>query len=372
MMRYIASDIKNSIFQDIYDRLDESNFLDDVEITEGGRLSFKYKKNSIIGIGFKKSSGDQKSKLKSLAGFNCVLVEEADETGEDDFMQLDDSLRTAKSDILVILQLNPPDKNHWIIRRWFNLVDVGIPGFYQAVQKESTKHNTVVIQTTYRQNIANLNPSSVQNYEAYRESRPDYYWNMIRGLISEGKRGRIFKHWKPMSVADFEALPYQSVYGLDFGFHPDPAALIEIKYHNRTVWARQLIYKTGLTNPRLAAEFERLELDPNVPIYADSQENKSIQELQDLGWNVLPADKGPGSVNARYDFFQSAEVYYTEDSVVEGEKGPMGLAIEVQDHCWKLDRNKEPTGVPEDKNNHAIDALHYGVMTDRNQGYIGF
>ncbi len=134
MMRYIASDIRNSVFQDIFDRLEESGFIDDpdLEISEGGRLAFKYKKNSIIGIGFKKSSGDQKSKLKSLAGFNCVLIEEADEIGEDEFMQLDDSLRTAKSDILVILQLNPPDKNHWIIKRWFNLVDVGIPGFYKA------------------------------------------------------------------------------------------------------------------------------------------------------------------------------------------------------------------------------------------------
>lgn len=366
MMRYIASDIRNSVFQDIYDRLEESNFIDDpdLDITEGGRLAFRYKKNSIIGIGFKKSSGDQKSKLKSLAGFNCVQIEEADEIGEDEFMQLDDSLRTAKSDILVILQLNPPDKNHWIIKRWFNLVDVGIPGFYKAEQKESTKHNTIVIQTTYRQNVENLNATSIQNYEEYRTLRPDYYWNMIRGLISEGKRGRIFKHWKPMPAADFDALPHPSIYGLDFGFHPDPAALVELKYHNRTVWCKQRIYQTGLTNPGLAAEFERLGIDPNAPIYADSAESKSIQELQDFGWNVLPADKGPGSVNVRYDFFQDAEVYYTEDSP--------DIAREVQDHCWKLDRNKEPTGTPEDKNNHSIDAIHYGVMTDRNQAYVGF
>ena len=54
----------------------------------------------------------------------------ADEIPEEDFTQLDDSLRTLKGDILVILLLNPPAKDHWIIKRWFDLLPSGTKDFY--------------------------------------------------------------------------------------------------------------------------------------------------------------------------------------------------------------------------------------------------
>lgn len=371
IMRFVASDIRNSIYQDILDRIDEQALRTKVGIIEN-RLTFQVGQNKIIGIGFKKSSGDQKSKLKSLANFNCVIIEEADEVLEEDFMQLDDSLRTAKSDIVVILQLNPPDKNHWIIKRWFNLVDVGVPGFYKAVKKPDMT-DTVVISTCYLQNLDNINETSIRNFERYKDTRPDYYWNMIRGLVSEGKRGRIFKTWKPLTYAEFKELPYPSIYGLDFGFTNDPTALIEIKMHNQTVWFHQHIYERGLTNPLIAKRFEDVGLTPDDIIYADSAEPKSIQELNDLGWYVLPAEKGKDSVNARYDWLLGMEqVYYTQESVVEGPKGQEGLVIEVQEHCWRLDKNKEPTNKPEDDNNHALDAGMYGGYTHSRQSFIGF
>ena len=120
IMRYILGDIRNSIYREITDRADENGILDKLDINES-TMSIGYGSNSINAVGFKKSSGDQKSKLKSLANYNCVIIEEADEIPEEDFMQLDDSLRTIKGDITVILLLNPPAKTHWIIQRWFDL-----------------------------------------------------------------------------------------------------------------------------------------------------------------------------------------------------------------------------------------------------------
>jgi len=219
MMRFVYGDIKNLYLQDTLDRIeeDESDMLDDYDV-HGSPLGFSYKKNKVTGIGFRKSSSDQKSKLKSLSNYNVVVIEEADEVAEDDFMQLDDSLRTLKSDIMVVLMLNPPEKNHWIIKRFFNLVDVPeVKGFYKAVKKPELT-DTVVISTTYLENIVNVNPSSIVNFERYKETRPEYYWNMIRGYVSEGARGRIFTNWKTISDAEFDALPYPTTYGLDFGF----------------------------------------------------------------------------------------------------------------------------------------------------------
>ena len=163
IMRLVLGDIRNSIFQDILDRVEESELDDEIKVRENPMLSFECGSNVIKGIGFKKSSGDQKSKLKSLANYNCIIVEEADEVSEEDFMQLDDSIRTTKSDIVIILLLNPPPKNHWIIKRWFNLIPSGIEGYYMPVLKESCASNTVFIHSTFRDNIKNINATTLSN-----------------------------------------------------------------------------------------------------------------------------------------------------------------------------------------------------------------
>ena len=367
MMRFIYGDIKNSIFQDTLDRIEEdgSDQLEGYEV-QGAPVGFTYKKNKVTGIGFRKSSSDQKSKLKSLANYNVVVIEEADEINEEDFRQLDDSLRTLKSDIMVVLMLNPPEKNHWIIRRFFNLIDTEVEGFYKAVKKPELT-DTVVISTTYKENIVNVNPSSIVNFERYRETRPDYYWNMIRGYVSEGARGRIFKNWKTISDAEFDALPYPTTYGLDFGFSNDPAALLASKSHNNKIWFKELIYEVGLTNVgnhSLSKRFEDLGLTGQDLIYGDSAEMKSIEELCQDGWYVEPATKGPGSVNAGIDMLQGLEVFYTESST--------NIDTERQNYKWRLDRNKLPTGNPEDKNNHLMDAGRYVVMSDRSKTFVGF
>jgi hypothetical protein len=67
---------------------------------------------------------------------------------------------------------------------------------------------------------------------------------MVEGLITEGVKGRIFRNWEPIKT-----MPnlYQKEYGLDFGWN-DPVALIEIERHNQNVYARQMVYQSGMTN----------------------------------------------------------------------------------------------------------------------------
>jgi len=370
IMRLIAGDIRNSIFQDIYDRIVEAENEDIINIKENA-LIFTCGENKINGIGFRKSSGDQKSKLKSLASYTCVLIEEADEVSEEDFIQLDDSLRKSNSDITVILLLNPPSKQHWIIKRWFNLIPSEYAGFYKPVLKNKYEHNTDFIHTTYLDNISNLNPSTIDNWEAYRENKPDHYWNMIKGLVSEGSRGRIFKDWKIISNADYEALPYPEYYGLDFGFTNDPTALVGIKEHNNCVYFRELLYERGLVNrdptgkkPSISQRLDEQGVTKDDIIYCDGAEPKSIAELAMDGWNVIEAIKGAGSVKVGIDLLLSKDIYYTEDSE--------NLAVEQQEYKWALNREKEPTNKPVDKFNHLMDAGRYGVYTSSKESFIGF
>lgn len=361
LMRFVASDIRTSIFLEVKDRIEEQELEDVIEIRDQ-KMEFQCGNNLAKGIGFRKSSEDQKGKLKSLAGFNAVVIEEADEVAQEDFMQLDDSLRTTKGQITIIFMLNAPPKNHWIIKMFFNLIPSGVERYYKIELKPEYRDRALLIFTTFLDNIRNINLSTLHNFMSYRTSRPDYYYNVIKGYVSEGARGRIFTNWKRISNAEYEELPYPKKYGLDFGFSNDPTALTEIREHNERVYLKELIYETGLTNADISQRLTNLGVSKSDVIYADSAEPKSIEELRRDGWNVIPAEKGAGSVNAGIDRLLSKEVYYTEESA--------NIDLEQQEYKWALDRNKEPTNTPIDKYNHAMDSVRYGTFTT--EEFIGF
>lgn len=371
-LRNVFSDIRDSLFQDFKDRVEASDLDEnDFEINES-KMSIHYKPtgNTIISKGFRKSSGNRSAKLKSLAGLTHVLIEEADENTQNDVNKLDDSIRTNKiEDIQIIFLHNPPSKNHWITKRFYNLIDVDIydktgkkiTGYYAAEPKSDP--DVLVIFTTYKDNLKNLNEKTIKKYEAYGD--PDsifydeeHYYVDVCGLIPEGARGRIYKNWKPITTAFFKSLPYDSYYGLDFGYSDDPVALVEIKSHNNRNFMRQVIYEAGLTNPLLAERMKAKGVSTKARIYADSQEPKSIQELKDLGFKMMvPADKGPDSVLFGIKQLKSMENYVTEDS--------KDIWVENEEYVWELDNDGEPTDKPVDKKNHAKDAIRYGVVTDK-------
>ena len=66
IMRLVLGDIRNSIYREITDRAEENGIKGNLDINDT-QMVIKYGANSINAVGFKKSSGDQKAKLKSLA-----------------------------------------------------------------------------------------------------------------------------------------------------------------------------------------------------------------------------------------------------------------------------------------------------------------
>jgi phage terminase large subunit len=370
-LRSVYGDIRDSLFKDWSDRLETSSFNPAEFVVNDGKMAAMYKptRNSFISKGFKKSSGNASAKLKSIAGITHILIEEAEEVNEDDFNKLDDSIRTNRiENIQIILLFNPPSKNHWLIKRFFNLLDSGILDdngkpipYYKAVPKVNA--DVLIIQSNYLDNLKNLNEKTIKKYQDYgRPDSPFYseekFFVDVMGMVPEGARGRIYKNWKPVTNTFFESLPYPSYYGLDFGYSDDPVALVEIKTHNNKNFWREIIYEAGLTNPALAAKMDAKKVDKKKPMYADNSEPKSIQELRNLGYKkVIPADKGPDSLLFGIKLVSSMENYATEEST--------NLWYENEEYKWHLDLNKEPTNTPEDKHNHLKDAGRYAITTHR-------
>lgn len=345
IMRYILGDIRNSIYKEITDRVEENG----LGITANESLMrLEYGLNSINAVGFKKSSGEQKSKLKSLASYNCVIIEEADEIQEEDFMQLDDSLRTVKGDIKIILLLNPPAKNHWIIQRWMNLIPSEQQGFYDYKLKDGIT-DTVLIKTSYKDNIKNIAPQSVEQYEKYKESKPTHYWNMVKGYVPETVVGKIYNNWRVIDEIPHEARLER--YGMDFGYTNDPTAIVAIYYYNGGYILDEITYITDLSNKRIA---DILHNHPQALVIADSAEPKSIDEIIGYEISIIGAQKGAGSVNQGIQYVKDKQISVTSRS--------KNILKEYENYAWKIDKNTgDPLNIPEEGWDHAMDAIRYGM-----------
>lgn len=357
LMREIQADIRESLWRDLKDRIEEADLSESFMLNES-QMSAIYipTGNTILSKGFKKSSGKQTAKLKSIAGATHVLIEESEEISEDDFKQLDDSLRTLKGNIQIIQLFNPPAKKHWIWKRWYNLIDHQADktiqeGYFKAIPKDG--NNLLSIFSTFKDNIQNLHESFIANLRSYVG---EYFYTMVEGLISEGVRGRIYKGWIP--IKEMPNL-YTKFYGLDWGFN-DPVAVIECEIHNQNLWVTQKVYLPGITNDKLSKEMEAMGISKTSPIYADSAEPKDIKDLQSAGWNIIPARKGPGSVLAGIRYIMKYKVHYVDSST--------DIANEIENYKWCLDAQKMPLDEPEDKNNHLLDALNYAMDYVR-EGY---
>jgi phage terminase large subunit len=368
-VRQVFNDIKGSLFQDIKDRIDENESLniDDFNINEAN-YSLKYKPtgNQIISKGI---SGHKQrtAKMKSLAGATHVLIEEADELGESDFDQLDLSLRTIRTEKVEIIRIfNPPAKNHWIWRD-YNLIEQkinvnGADTIYYAGEAKSTS-DLLSIRSTYHVNKVNLQESTINKLESFKDTDIEYYCTQVLGLISEGAKGRIYSGWQAVTDREYTALDLPKVYALDFGYSEDPTALLEIKYDKDYRYFRELLYLSGLDNIALAKRLRDLGVTIRDMIVADTGAGgdlriaelrrgwSNIEGYPDLRFNIHPTIKGHGSVNFGISRVKSCKNFMTEGSV--------NGWFEYREYKWALDADKNPTDTPEDKNNHLMDCRRY-------------
>ncbi len=321
-------------------------------------------KNQIICKGFRKTVSSSGANLKGLEGITHAIVEEAEDVFQDDFMELDATFRTTEvKDIQVFVLFNPPGKNHWLIKTYYDLVPANlidqdnkpVKGWYVALQKNIPE--LLSIHSTYLDNSLNVNEGTKRLYRAYGDKKShlynfDYYYRSVCGLVSEGKKGRIFTTVKSISRYNYDQLPFEEFCGLDFGFN-DPTAMGAFKYHDGKLYGRKIIYENGLVNNELAAEMRNKGIKRTTYVYADSAEPKTIVTLQRYGFNIIPAIKGPDSIDFGYRELLNVQIYLVDD---DENKEPWN---EIEEHIWAMDKDKNPTDVPEDSHNHFIDAMRY-------------
>ena len=202
---------------------------------------------------------------------------------------------------------------------------------------------------TYKDNEG-LDKAIVDSIESRKGNKN--WWRVYgEGLLGEAE-GRIYKDWAMID------LPHEARlrrYGLDFGYTNDPTAIVGIYEYNGGYVLDEVAYQKGLSNKDIADLFKN---QPKALIIADSAEPKSIAELKLYGLNILPAQKGKGSILQGISFVQDQRISVTKQST--------NILKEYRNYLWLTDRVSGKTiNEPQDFLNHSMDAIRYGLDTFR-------
>jgi phage terminase large subunit len=213
------------------------------------------------------------------------------------------------------------------------------------------------VQSIYEyKNKGFYNPNLPDNELFKEENIKSKYWAnkwRVYGLGLVGSlQGVVFDNWE-----EIDEIPTNAelvCYAMDFGFTNDPTALISIYRADMNLYINELIYSTGLTNPKISQKINELNLDEYEEIVCDSAEPKSIQELIDLGVNAKPAKKGADSIKASIDILHRFKIHITKRS--------KNVLREIKGFTWAVDKQGNSLNEPIGTNDHAMAALRYGAL----------
>lgn len=295
--------------------------------------------------------------IKADTGYLCrVFYEEAYEIKRiDDFNTVEESIRGVLPKggyYQTIVAFNPWSEKHWLKSEFFD--------------EDTKRPHSKAMTTTYRDNdhlddgyIESLMDMKLRNPVRARVA-VDGEWGIAEGQVFEG----LFE----LEDFDYNKIVGRHVQGLDFGFTHDPTAFVQAIVQEHDIYVYNGFYEHGLLNEPMARLIARNGGIGNK-IYADSAEPRTIAELNSRGLkNVVPVGKGKDSNTQRYEFMKNYH-YHIHPNV-------HWLAEEMETKVYAKDKFGQLTNVPEDGDDHMIQALGYAlepiIFTNKQGQYMNY
>lgn len=222
--------------------------------------------------------------------------------------------------------------------------------------------NLVVLKTTH---IDNKFYGEDERLELLKFKEIDKYYYDVYVLGNWGVLGNIvFNNYVIEDFDDNEHTLDNVFIGMDYGF--EHASAIEVGgYKDNDIYVFKEVYGKKWTNSDLLenAKNELGDLLYQCLITADSAEPDRIEEWSRLGFNIIGADKGPGSVKYGIDYLCSIPKIH-----IHGSNCP-NLAREIQ--IYKRREDKDGNAIDDfvKINDDTIAALRYGtesIWSNRN------
>jgi phage terminase large subunit len=271
--------------------------------------------------------------IKSLEGFDGSWTEEALTLSQYSLDLLRPTIRKPGSENW--FSWNPDDEK--------DPVDVFL--------RQEAPDDSIVVKANWSENL--LFPEVLRQEKDYDFRRDkDRYAHIWLGEYRKQSQARVFSNWR---VEEFEAPADARFYfGADWGFSVDPTVLVRCWIAGRTLYVDQEAYAVGCEIDNIPALFSQLPGSKIWKITGDSARPETISYVSRHGFNIVPAKKGPSSVEDGIEFLKSYDIVvhprcrHTRD--------------ELLTYSWKVDpKTQEILPILADKANHVIDSLRYAL-----------
>ncbi len=341
VLRKVRNTVKNSVFPQIQWGIDTLQMTGKFRaITSPHEITYTLTGQKILFFGL-----DDPAKVKSIKlpfGYvGIVWLEELDQfSGMEEIRNVLQSLLRGGEKYWVFCTYNPPkSRNNWVNE--------------EIIQ---TRPDRLVHHSTYLDVPREwLGEQFFLEADTLKNKNELLYRHEYLGEVT-GTGGAVFDNVEDMAMSDERVGNFDRLYyGLDFGFAVDPLAFVAIHYDKKKeeVYIFDELYRQKLTNDRTGKWLKRKY--PTAMLIADSAEPKSIAELRSMGVNVRGARKGRDSVDYGIKWLQSRRTIY-----IDKRRCPNAYREFV---TYEYERNREGQFISAypDKNNHAIDAVRYGL-----------
>ena len=321
-------------------------------IESGGKLYFK---------GITASRGNQTARLKSVPHLKMWVNDESEELdNKHDFDVIDDSVRQQGVANQIWLVGNASHVGHWIYKHFY--LQRGVPYDYNG-----RVDDCYYIHSTYKSNRHNLSPSYLDKIRTLKERNYEEYEHRFLGKWLARKEGLIYRGWTEIKPAEWPVgLPQW--WCVDWGYSSDPTAVIRMAYDPMTgnLFLRQIAYRRKMLVPDVATAIiedgKSIGYQPyECRTYCDPARPDNRDQLR-TGWSIDAVNGINKDKVGRIGYLQGFRVYY------------IGEDIGQEVNSYSFQPSKTDPGVytdkPQDGNDHAMDAIQYGLTHLRNMGVV--
>lgn len=273
--------------------------------------------------------------IKSLEGYDIAWVEEAQSLSQRSLDLLRPTIRKPGSELW--FSWNPNEAT--------DPVDALLRG-------ENPPPDSIVVEANYRDNpwLPDVLKAEIE-YDQKRD--PDKFAHVWLGKYASNSEARVFRNWV---IEEFEA-PKGTVFrmGADWGFSVDPSVLVRCYIDGRRLYIDHEAYMVGCEIDQLPDLFDRVPESRKWFITADSARPETVSYMRKHGYpKINSAIKGAKSLEEGVEFLKSYDIVVHPRCV--------HTIDELTCYSYKTD---SLTGVIlpilEDKKNHVIDAVRYGL-----------
>jgi phage terminase large subunit len=277
--------------------------------------------------------------IKSLEGYDCAWVEEAQSLSQRSLDLLRPTIRKEGSQL------------------WFTWNPSAATDPVDALLRgDKPPPDATVVEVNYQDNPwfpdvlkAEMEYDRGRDYEKY-----EHVW---LGKYLQNSDTRVFKNW---TVEDFETPADATLrFGADWGFASDPTVLIRCFIEGRTLYVDHEAYMVGCEIVNTPELFFQIPESERWPIVADSARPETISYMRSHGFpKIMAAVKGPKSLEEGVEWLKSFDI------VVHPRC--QHTIDELTLYSYKKDALTDAVlPVLEDKDNQLIDALRYACESVR-------